>query len=109
MVLPSKGAACCALQGMGSVPGAFAELYGDVHFFAATVDGDADAVTGALVVEDEINVELAGDFLVVNGGDDVAADGDPAHARFGDTIAALNAGGGGGAPFRRSLDKQAFF
>ncbi len=90
-----------------SVSGALAELDRDVHFFAAAINGDGNAVAGALVVEDEIDVELAGDFLVVNGGDDVTADGDLAHASFRDTIAAMNTGGSGRPAFRRSLHQQA--
>src|SRR4029077_16398332 len=79
-----------------SVAGAFAEFDGDVHFLAAAIDGDGDAVAGAFVVEGEIDVELGGDFLVVDGGDDVATDGDFSHAGFRDAIAAMNAGGSGG-------------
>src|ERR1700719_537718 len=92
-----------------SVAGAFAQLDGNVHFFAATVNGHGHVVAGALVVEDQVDVELTHDFLAVDGHDDVASDSDLAHACFRDTIAALNAGGSGRAAFRRSLYKQTFF
>src|SRR5882762_3149217 len=92
-----------------SVAGAFAELDGYVHFFAATVDGYGDAVAGALVVEDQVDVELTHDFLAVDGHDDVASDGDLAHACFRDTIAALNASSCGRTALRCSLHKQTLF
>src|SRR6267142_339877 len=92
-----------------SVAGAFAELDGYVHFFAATVDGYGDAVAGALVVEDQVDVELTHDFLAVDGHDDVASDGDLAHACFCDTIAALNASSCGRTALRCSLHKQTLF
>src|SRR6267143_1316108 len=92
-----------------SVAGAFAELDGDVHFFAAPVDGYGDAVAGALVVEDQVDVELTHDFLAVDGHDDVASDGDLAHACFHDTIAALNASSCGRTALRCSLHKQTLF
>src|SRR5882672_6945919 len=91
------------------VSGAFAELDGDVHFFAAAIERHGYVVAGALVIESEVDVELAGDFLVVDGHDDVAADGDLAHACLGDPIATLNACVSGRPTVRGSLHKQAFF
>src|SRR5216684_2221894 len=76
-------------KNIGSVSGAFAEFDGNVHFFAAAIDRHGDIVAGALVVEDEVDVELIRDFLAVDGHDDVATDGDPAHACFRDAIAML--------------------
>src|SRR5881392_936172 len=94
---------------MDSVAGAFAQLDGNVHLFAATKERHRHVVAGTLVVEEEVDVELTGDFLTVDGHDDVATDGDPAHASFRDTIATLNAGGSGRTALRGALHKQALF
>src|SRR5260370_27491557 len=94
-------------QNAALVAGAFAELDGDGHFFAAAIDGHGDVVAGALVVEDEIDVQLAGDCLAVDGHNDVATDGDPAHACFRDTSATLNPGGSGRPTLCGSLHEQA--
>src|SRR5258708_37414133 len=96
-------------KNIGSVSGAFAEFDGNVHFFAAAIDRHGDIVAGALVVEDEVDVELIRDFLAVDGHDDVATDGDPAHACFRDAIATLNAGGSGRPALSGSLHKQSLF
>src|SRR5260370_28351307 len=92
---------------MALVAGAFPELDGNGHFFAAAIDGHGDVVAGALVVEDEVDVQLGGDFLAVDGHNDVATDGDPAHACFRDSSAALNAGGSGRPTLRGSLHGHA--
>src|SRR5260370_15213767 len=102
-----RGGASC--QNAALVAGAFGELDGDGHFFAAAIDGHGDVVTGALVVEHEIDVKLAGDLLAVDGHNDVATDGDPAHACFRDTSATLNPGGSGRPTLRGSLHEQALF
>src|SRR5260370_27009591 len=96
-----------ASQNAALVAGAFAELDGNGHFFAAAIDGHGDVVAGALVVEDEIDVQLAGDCLAVDGHNDVATDGDPAHACFRDTSATLNPGGSGRPSLCGSLHEQA--
>src|SRR5437879_5359894 len=92
-----------------SVAGAFAELDRNVHLLASTIEGHGHVVAGALVVEDQVDVELTNDFLAVDGHDDVASDGDLAHACFHDTIATLNAGGCGRSALRGSRHKQALF
>src|SRR5260370_13591507 len=94
---------------MALVAGAFPELDGNGHFFAAAIDGHGDVVAGALVVEDEVDVQLGGDCLAVDGHNDVATDGDPAHACFRDSSATLNAGGSGRPTLRGSLHEQALF
>src|SRR5438045_9407192 len=91
---------------MDSVAGAFAQLDGNVHLFAATKERHRHVVAGTLVVEEEVDVELTGDFLTVDGHDDVATDGDPAHASFRDTIATLNAGGSGRTALRGALHRS---
>src|SRR5260370_38710778 len=77
---------------MALVAGAFPELDGNGHFFAAAIDGHGAVVAGALVVEDEVDVQLGGDFLAVEGHNDVATDGDPAPACFRGSSATLKAG-----------------
>src|SRR5260370_17389613 len=94
-------------QNADLVAGAFAELDGDGHFFAAAIDGHGDVVTGALVVEHEIDVQLAGDFLAVDGHNDVATDGDPAHACFRAPSPTLNPGGTARPTLRASLHHHA--
>src|ERR1700676_1907931 len=89
--------------------GAFAELDGNVHLLASAIEGHGHAVARALVIEDQVDVELTHDFLAVDGHDDVASDGDLAHACFRDTITTLNAGGCGRTALRCSLHKQTFF
>src|SRR5438876_921721 len=77
---------------MRSGSGAFAELDRHIHFFAAAIKRHGDAVAGPLVIEGEVDVELACDFLVVDCHDDVATDVDPAHPSCRHAIAAANSG-----------------
>src|SRR5712664_2012516 len=53
-----------------SVAGAFAELDRNVHLLASTIERHRHVVAGALVVEDQVDVELTNDFLAVDGHDD---------------------------------------
>src|ERR1700741_5087029 len=92
-----------------SVAGALAELDGDVHFLAATIDGDVNGVAGAFVVEDEVDIELAGHFLAVDGAYDVTADVDSSHASLCNAVATANPCGGSRSTLGNLLDQQALF
>src|SRR5580693_8657801 len=93
---------------MLSVARAFAEFYGDVHFFAAAIESDGYGVAGPLAVECEVDVKLTRDFLSVNRHNHVAANGDALHARLCDTIASVNAGGSSRPAFYGPLHQQPF-
>src|SRR5712691_2458254 len=97
----------CLTRGRELVAGPLAQLDGNVHFFAATIEGDIDAVARALAVQDHIHVELIGDFLSVNGHDDIAADGDLPHACLCDAISATNPGPGCRTAARDPFHEQA--
>src|SRR5439155_9781824 len=104
---------CCAPHTIDSTmrsgSGAFAELDRHIHFFAAAIKRHGDAVAGPLVIEGEVDVELACDFLVVDCHDDVATDVDPAHRSCRHAIAAANSGVRGRPALGGSLHKQAVF
>src|SRR5260370_34593649 len=75
---------------LASVARAFAELHGNVHFLSTTVNGYRDRVARTLAVENQIDVELTADFLIVNGGDDGAADVNSSHASLHDPVPAAD-------------------
>src|SRR6516165_6100776 len=59
---------------------AFAKLDRDFHFLCAAVDGDRDTVARTFAIQQKVHVELVGDFLAVEGHDNVAADNDAPHS-----------------------------
>src|SRR5438132_14035460 len=89
--------------------GAFAELHGDIHFFAAAIERYRHGIARPFPVEEHVHVELPCNFLRVNSNNDVATDVDPAHAGLRYAIAAANSGGGCRPAFCGPLHKQAFF
>src|SRR5260370_20029715 len=94
---------------MDSVSGAFTELNGNVHLFAAAVECHLHCIARSLPVEQHVHVELTRDFLRVNLDNHVSADVDPPHACFRDTIAASNPAGSGRPSPPGSLAKEALF
>src|SRR6266704_7102559 len=93
---------------LASVARAFAELHGDVHFLSTTVNGYRDGVARTLAIQNEIDVELTANFLIVNGGDDVAADMNSSHARLHDPVPAANSRGRSRAAGSDEFHEQAF-
>src|SRR6266700_7381199 len=93
---------------LASVARAFAELHGNVHFLSTTVNGYRDGVARTLAVENQIDVELTADFLIVNGGDDVAADVNSSHASLHDPVPAANSCGSSRAAGSYEFHQQAF-
>src|SRR5690349_932513 len=67
---------------------AFPEFHGHVHFFSAAIYRYRHGIARPLPVEDDVHVELPGNFLRVNRHNDVSADVDPSHAGLRHAIAA---------------------
>src|SRR5713101_3597860 len=93
---------------MASIAGAFAELDGDVHLFAAAIDRDVDCVARAFAIQDDVDIELPRDLLAVDGDDDIAADVNAAHAGLHQAITTANPGGSGRATGTGDFNEQAF-
>src|SRR5882724_5251074 len=93
---------------LGSTAGAFAELDGDVHLLAAAIDRDVYRVARALAIEDNVDVELTGDFVAIDGDDDIAADVNAAHAGLYQAIPAANPSNSGRAAGSGDFNEQAF-
>src|SRR6266404_3873833 len=91
-----------------STAGAFAELDGDVHLLAAAIDRDVYRVARALAIEDNVDIELTGDFVAIDGDDDIAADVNAAHAGLYEAIPAANPGNSGRAAGSGDFNEQAF-
>src|SRR5271165_351294 len=71
---------------------AFGERHRNIDFLAAAVHIERDGVAGALVVQQNIHIELVGHFCAIHANDNVPADVNAAHARLRGAIAPANAG-----------------
>ena len=88
------------------VSGALAQLDGDVHLPAAAINSDVHGVSRAFAVQDHVQIKLSADLLTVDGDDDIATDGDAAHASLGDAVSTVETCGSRGASVAHRFDQQ---
>src|SRR5882724_4861197 len=86
--------------------GTLAELYRDIDFLAAAIDGYRYRVARTFAVQEDVSVELAGDFLAVDGYDHVAADVDAPHSRLRDAVTSPDAADRCGTAFCYGFDEK---
>src|SRR5215472_8003594 len=91
-----------------SVAVELAELHRNIRLFSAAIHGHIDGISGAAMIENPVDIELVGDFLAVDGYNDIASNVEPGHAREYNTISAADAGLSRGSALGGHFDQQTF-